>query len=185
MNYKGTIKLETNRLILRKFKIEDAKDVFENYASSDDVTKYLTWETHNSIDATKNYLQDLIERYKDNKTFDWAIELKNENKVIGSICAKEPNEIISKIEAGYCIGKKWWNQGIVTEALQEIIRFLFEEINVNRIEAYHDVKNLGSGRVMQKCGMKFEGVLRQAYKFKNGVSDVFIYSILKDDIKRT
>lgn len=97
MNYKGTIKLETNRLILRKLRIEDAKDVFKNYASSDDVTKYLTWETHSNIDETKNYLQDLIERYKDGKTFDWAIELKSENTVVGSICAKIPNEIISKI----------------------------------------------------------------------------------------
>lgn len=183
MNYKGTIKLETNRLILRKLRIEDAKDVFKNYASSDDVTKYLTWETHSNIYETKNYLQDLIERYKDGKTFDWAIELKSENIVVGSICAKIPNEIISKIEIGYCIGKNWWNQGIVTEALQKVIRFLFEEINVNRIEAYHDVRNLASGRVMQKCGMKFEGVLRQAYKFKNGLADVYIYSILKDDLK--
>ena len=182
MNYKGTIKLETNRLILRPFKITDAQAVFENYASSDDVTKYTTWDTYRDIDAVRNYLSSLIESYKDGKTFNWAIELKNENKVIGSIGATNLDENVAKIEVGYCIGKKWWNQGIATEALREIIRFLFEEVGINRIEAYHDVRNLASGRVMQKCGMKCEGILRQFYPFNGGVSDVYIYSILKDDI---
>ncbi len=182
MNYKGTIKLETNRLILRPFKITDAQAVFENYASSDTVTKYMTWQTHSDINATEYYLRGLIESYKGGKTFDWAIELKNENKVIGSIGAKKLDENVSKIEVGYCIGEKWWNQGIATEALKEIIRFLFEEVGLNRIEAYHDVRNLASGRVMQKCGMKCEGILRQFYPFNGGVSDVYIYSILKDDM---
>lgn len=183
MNYKGTVKLETDRLILRRFKITDAKDIFENYASSDEVTRYLTWETHSNIYVTKEYLKNLIESYNDCKTFDWAIELKNENKIIGSIGAKNLDENVSKIEVGYCIGEKWWGYGIVTEAFQEVIRFLFREVGVNRIEAYHNVINLASGRVMQKCGMSFEGVLRQAYPFKNGVADVYIYSILKSDVK--
>lgn len=183
MNYKGTTKLETERLILRKFKITDAQDMFDNYASSDNVTKYMTWETHKNIDVTKEYLQSLTESYSDGKVFDWAIKLKSENKVIGSISAKNLNENISKIEIGYCIGEKWWNHGIVTEALKEIIRFLFEEVDVNRIEAYHDIRNPASGRVMQKSGMKFEGILRQAYPAKNGVADVCIYSILKSDTK--
>ena len=185
MNFVGTVPLETERLILRKFKINDAKDVFENYASSDMVTKYMVWDTHSSIDVTENYLESVVKNYKDNKFFDWAIELKNKNIVIGSIGAKKLDEEISKIEVGYCIGEKWWNQGIVTEALQEVIKFFFEKININRIEAYHDVRNIASGRVMQKSGMKFEGTLRQAYKFKNGVSDVHIYSILNSDIKTT
>lgn len=185
MNYKGTTKLETERLILRKFKITDAQDMFDNYASSDNVTKYMTWETHKNIDVTKEYLQSLTESYSDGKVFDWAIKLKSENKVIGSISAKNLNENISKIEIGYCIGEKWWNHGIVTEALKEIIRFLSEEVDINRIEAYHDIRNPASGRVMQKCGMKFEGILRQAYPSKNDVVDVCTYSILKSDIKKT
>lgn len=107
MNYKGTTRLETNRLILRQFKITDAQAVFENYASSDDVTKYTTWDTYRDIDAVRNYLSSLIESYKDGKTFNWAIKLKNENKVIGSIGATNLDENVAKIEVGYCIGKKW------------------------------------------------------------------------------
>ena len=183
MYYKGTIKLETDRLILRQFTINDAEAMFENYASSDKVTKYMTWQTHSDINATKDYLRGLIESYKDGKTFDWAIELKSESKVIGSIGAKKLDESVSKIEVGYCIGEKWWGHGIVTEALRKVINFLFNEVGVNRIEAYHDVRNLASGRVMQKCGMKFEGILRKFYPFNDGTADVYIYAILKEDIK--
>lgn len=74
MNYKGTAKLETERLILRRFKITDADDMFENYASSDNVTKYMTWETHSNIDVTREYLQSLTKSYSDGKVFDWAKE---------------------------------------------------------------------------------------------------------------
>lgn len=183
MNYKGTTKLETERLILRRFTIDDANDVFKNYASSDEVTRYITWETHSSISVTKDYLRGLIESYKDGKTFNWAIELKNENQVIGQIGATNPDENVSKIEVGYCIGEKWWGRGIATEALQKVISFLFEEVGVNRIEAYHNAKNLASGKVMQKCGMRLEGILRQSYKYKDGISDECIYGILRDDIK--
>lgn len=183
MNFVGTLPLETERLILRRFKVDDAKDVFKNYASSDAVTKYMTWDTHSSIDVTENYLESVVKNYKNNKFFDWAIELKSKNIVVGSIGAKNLNEEISKIEVGYCIGEEWWNQGIVTEALQRIIKFFFEEININRVEAYHDIRNTASGRVMQKSGMQFEGTLRQAYKFKSGVADAHIYSILKSDIR--
>lgn len=181
MNLNGTQTLETNRLILRKFKIEDTENVFKNYASSDLVTKYMTWETHSSIEVTRQYLENLIENYKNNEFFDWSIVLKSTNEVIGSIGAKKLDKIISKVEVGYCIGEKWWNQGIVTEALKRVISFLFDEVGVNRIEAFHDIRNLVSGKVMQKCGMKFEGFLRQAYKFKNGLSDVLLYSILRED----
>lgn len=183
MNYKGTAKLETERLILRKFEITDAKDVFENYASSDEVTRYTTWETHSNTGVTTEYLQNLIESYKDGKTFNWAIELKSNHKVIGQIGASNLDENASKIRVGYCIGEKWWNCGIVTEALLEVIKFLFEEVGVNRIEAYHNAQNIASGKVMKKCGMQLEGVLRQAYKYKNGISDECIYGILKSDAK--
>lgn len=183
MDYKGTTRLETERLILRRFTIDDANDVFKNYASSDEVTRYITWETHSSISVTNDYLRGLIESYKDSKTFNWAIELKSNHKVIGQIGASNLDENASKIRVGYCIGEKWWNCGIVTEALLEVIKFLFEEVGVNRIEAYHNAKNLASGKVMQKCGMRLEGILRQSYKYKDGISDECIYGILRDDIK--
>ena len=84
-------------------------------------------------------------------------------------------------EIGYCIGQKFWNKGITTEAMKAIIRFFFEEVGVNRIEARHDTKNPASGRVMIKSGLKFEGILRQAGKNNTGINDLAVYAILKED----
>ena len=85
---------------------------------------------------------------------------------------------------GYCIGEKWWNQGITSEALKEVIRFFFEEVKANRICACHDINNPNSGKVMIKCNMKYEGTLRQAVRRGTGeLSDLSYYSILKEEYK--
>lgn len=91
------------------------------------------------------------------------------------------NEVINKVEIGYCIGRKWWRQDYTSEALAELIRFLFEEVGVNRIEALHDIRNPNSGKVMQECGMKYEGTLRQGGKNYQGLCDVALYAIIADD----
>lgn len=78
----------------------------------------------------------------------------------------------------------FWNKGIITESLNAVIKFFFEEVGINRIEAKHDINNPASGEVMKKCGMQFEGILRQAGKNNTGLCDLAVYSILKDDIKK-
>lgn len=69
----------------------------------------------------------------------------------------------------------------MTEAFKEVIRFLFEEVGVNRICATHDVNNPHSGDVMKKCGLKFEGILRDGGKNNQGIIDIATYAILKKD----
>lgn len=86
---------------------------------------------------------------------------------------------------GYCIGSKWWNQGLATEALSAVISFLFDQVEVNRIEAQHDPNNLSSGSVMKKCKMKYEGTLREADFNNTGICDAMMYSILKKDYEPT
>jgi ribosomal-protein-alanine N-acetyltransferase len=82
---------------------------------------------------------------------------------------------------GYCIGKEWWHLGIMTEALGSVIKYLFEEVGMNRIEARHDTNNPNSGKVMLKCGMKYEGTMRQADMNNQGLSDCSLYAILAED----
>lgn len=79
---------------------------------------------------------------------------------------------------GYCIGKQWWHKGITSEALRSVIKYLFEEVEIRRIESRHDPRNPNSGAVMQKCGMKYEGTLRQADWNNQGVCDACYYAIL-------
>ena len=91
------------------------------------------------------------------------------------------DEAVGKAHIGYCIGKPWWHKGIMSEALGAVIDFLFDEVGVNRVESRHDPRNPNSGAVMKKCGMKFEGTLRQSDRNNQGICDACYYAILADE----
>ena len=91
------------------------------------------------------------------------------------------NEQIDKVHIGYCIGSQWWHQGYTSEALAIIIPFFFERVKVNRIESQHDPNNPNSGKVMEKCGLKYEGTLRQNDWNNQGIVDASMYGLLKSD----
>lgn len=172
--------LETERLILRQFELSDAEPMFRNWASNPNVTKFLTWPAHDSVKTTKAVIQNWIEEYKVGK-LNWAIVLKEINEPIGSMGVVEINQEINEASLGYCIGENWWGQGITAEALTTIIKYLFEEKGFNRVTAIHDLNNPNSGRVMKKAGLFYEGTLKQAGKNNQGVIDVVVYGLTKED----
>lgn len=179
MEHKGTEFLETERLILRRFRIEDSAAAFENWTKDDRVTEFLTWPAHPDAETTKKILGQWSDSYSEKNFYQWAIVLKDgTDQPIGSISIVEINEDLNLVQVGYCIGYKWWNKGIMTEAFTGIIPFLFEQVKVNRIEARHDPNNPGSGKVMAKCGLTFEGILRKRDRNNRGIVDVAIYSML-------
>ena len=97
------------------------------------------------------------------------------------MAAVEQNDDTKMVHIGYCIGQKWWRKGIVSEALAEVIRFFFEQVGVNRVESRHDPNNPNSGKVMTKCGLKYEGLMRQADTSNQGIVDAMFYAILAED----
>lgn len=141
-------------MILRKFIIDDAAAMYNNWTSDPDVTKYLMWPYHKTIEISKAVLTDWINQY-----------------------SKEDS--IEMVRIGYCIGKKWWKQGITSEALTAIVEFFFEEVGINRIETRHDSKNPNSGKVMMKCGLKYEH--READWNNQGRCDSAMYALLAKD----
>ena len=182
MKHLGTVKIETDRLILRKFTMDDAEAMFSNYASDPEVTRYLTWHTHADVEESKKVLTRFTSAYIDEEHYCWAIVPKNnDDKPIGGISVVEKRDNIGMVEIGNCIGKKWWHQGITSEALNAVIRFFFLEVGANRVEAKHDPRNPNSGKVMMKCKMKYEGTNRQADKNNQGICDVIKYAILSED----
>lgn len=182
MNYLGTQRLETNRLILRRFVKEDAHAMYKNWASDDEVTKYLMWPTHENIEISKSIMEEWVNSYSDENYYQWAIVLKdNGDEPIGSIGAVDMNDNISMVHIGYCIGRTWWNKGIASEALKAVMEFFFDEVQINRIESRHDPRNPYSGKVMEKCGMKYEGTLRSADFNNQGICDACYYAQLKGD----
>lgn len=182
MKHCGTQRLETDRLILRRFVNEDAAAMYKNWASDSEVTKYLMWQPHSSQEVSQNITDDWIKQYSDEKYYHWAIVLKdNGNEPIGGISVVQMNEETSMTHIGYCIGKAWWHQGIMSEALKAVMDFLFDVVDVNRIESRHDPRNPNSGRVMKKCGMKYEGTLRSSDWNNQGICDACYYALLKSE----
>ena len=181
MNHCGTYTIETKRLLLRKFMVEDAEAMFQNWASDKEVTKFLTWPAYTSLDTAIHILNEWTASYEKPDFYQWAIVPKNLNEPIGSISVVSINEKTQMAEIGYCIGRPWWNRGITSEALSAVINFMFDQVGANRVQAKHDVNNPHSGLVMKKCGMKYEGTLRSAAVNNQGVCDVSIYALLKSD----
>lgn len=169
--------LETSRLLLRAPHPEDALPMYRNWAGDAQVTTYLTWPPHSSAEVSARIIDFWIRE----NGYQWMIVLKELGEPIGSISAMNLNEEIRKAEIGYCIGKPWWGQGIMTEALGAVIDYLFDEVGLNRIEAFHDVRNPASGGVMKKCGMTYEGTLRQNGKNNQGICDICCYAVLKKE----
>lgn len=181
MNHTGTIQLETDRLILRRLNIDDAESVYNNWASDDEVTKYLTWPTHINIDASRGYLDYCVNGYMNPAFYQWGIELKDTHELIGNISVVNVIDEIDSLELGWVIGRRYWGNEYTAEAALKILEYLFDKVGANCICAGHDVNNPNSGRVMQKIGMKFEGVLRQSGLNNQGIVDMARYSIIRSE----
>jgi ribosomal-protein-alanine N-acetyltransferase len=179
MNHLGTVPLETERLRLRPFKESDIDDMYTNWASSDTVTKYLTWPTHKSKEITKMIVGLWLNKNEERQNYQWCIEWKANHQAIGSFGVVQLDENIDAVEIGYCIGESYWNMGITTEAFKEVIKFMFEEVKCNRIFAKYDISNPNSGKVMKKAGLEYEGTLLEAGKNNTGICDIVVYGITK------
>ena len=182
MNHKGTITLETDRLILRQFELTDAEAMFRNWANDPEVTKFLTWPTHTSVDVSKAVISSWMDLYSNYTHYSWAIILKESGEPIGSIGVVKQDPDIDMVHIGYCIGRAWWRKGYTSEALIRLVRFFFDEVGVNRIESRHDRRNPNSGLVMIKAGLRYEGTLRESDKNnQGGFCDAAYYAILAND----
>lgn len=181
MKHSGTQRLETERLVLRRFVNEDAVAMYKNWAADEEVTKYLTWPPHPNQEVSQKVVEDWVKAYDNESYYQWAIVLKEKGEPIGSIAVVHMNEDVSMVHIGYGIGKTWWHNGITSEALKAVMDFLFDIVDVNRIESRHDPRNPNSGKVMKKCGMKYEGTLRSSDRNNQGVCDACYYALLKSE----
>lgn len=182
MNHIGTQYIETERLILRRFEPSDAPAMFANWASDDEVTKFLTWPTHADVSVTEGILGQWVPQYEKDDYYNWAIVLKEHgSQPIGNINVAHWSEDREAPEIGYCMGRRWWHQGIMTEALAAVLDFLFDRVGVEQITALHDTNNPHSGGVMRKCGMAFDGVREKAGKNNQGVVDMARYVLKAGD----
>ncbi len=181
ITHKGTKTLYTERLVLRKFTVDDSEDFYNNWGKDERVTRFLSWQPHKSVDETKELLKGWVDAYENDSTYNWAIEYKG--AAIGSLSVVGGiNEKREFADLGYCMAYDYWNKGIMTEAVRAVIDYLFSEIGVNRIGISHAVKNPGSGRVAQKCGLTYEGTRRELFKDSHGeFHDISEYGIIRKE----
>lgn len=184
MEHKGTNTMETKRLILRPFKMEDVKPMYHNWASDPEVTKFLTWPAHESVEVSRCVVESWVLGNSDPTNYQWAMVLKERQEPIGSISAVKIDERTESVTIGYCIGRKWWGRGITAEALEAVTAFFFDEVHVNCVNSCHDPRNPNSGKVMRKCGMTYEGTWRMGGVNNQGICDECWYSILRTEYER-
>lgn len=186
MRKSGTVTLETDRLILRKIQPSDAHDMFKNYCNDEEVVKYLPWYPHGNVKITKQYIKSVLKKYHKEKelSYHWVIVLKETNEVIGAIDFNHYDIKNLNCELGYCLGKAYWNKGIMIEAANATIKYLFETTKIERIYAIHAVENIGSGKVMQKIGMTKEGTLKNARNVKGVFMDFDAYAIIRSEYEK-
>ena len=174
--------LETEHLMLRPVKRSDARDIYA-YASDPEVARYVLWDPHRSVSDTRTYIRYIRSLYIHGMPGSWAVELRSSGHVIGTVGFMYYSETNASAEAGYSFAREHWNRGYATEALRAVIASVFSSLSLNRLEAQHDIRNPASGRVMEKSGMKKEGILRQRIRNKGEFADVVLYSILRSDLE--
>ncbi|MBS4174668.1 GNAT family protein [Bacillus sp. FJAT-49736] len=172
--------LETDRLLLRKVTLDDVEDIY-TYGSNEEVTKYVTWDTHRTLSDAREFVEFVLNQYESKKVSPWGIEYKENGRLIGTIDFVSWQPKHHTAEIGYVVSQEYWGQGIATEAAKKVIEFGFKEMDLVRIQARCFVENIGSSRVMEKAGMFYEGILRKSAFIKGKHHDLKVYSILKDE----
>lgn len=186
MDHKGTVRLETPRLILRQFAPEDLQPMYENCWRYKSVTQWTSYASMDRLEDVQQKADMFTEgwlRYDDPKRYSWAIVEKTSGQVIGRMFGMHPDDRTQQVELAYELGPHWWNRGLMTEAVQAVLAFFFEQVGLNRVFAYHAAQNPASGRVLQKCGMVYEGTLRQASRCNWGIIDMVCYGMLAPGYK--
>lgn len=194
LHHTGTVSLHTSRLLLRPLYASDAPQMYRHWASDPAVTRYLRWEPHSSAAATRQLLTAWAELYANPDYYQWGIVEAASGALIGSISlfdstlqeAPEPQlwqtpglDFSAGIwEPGYCIGRRWWNQGYTTEALRAVAAHWFSAVGGSWLACSHALANPASGRVMQKAGFLPDHVT-QYHKFDGTPVPCRIYRLTR------
>ena len=174
--------IETDRLVLRQITKDDAEDIFK-YLSDETVMKYYGLEPFKSIDEAWEEIAWYQSTFDENSGIRWGITLKGHGKVIGScgFLNKVPRHFRSDI--GFELSQDFWGQGIANEALEAVIKYGFEQLNLQRIQALIEPPNNSSQKLVERNGFIKEGLLRN-YEFTCGeFNDLFMYSLIKQDFE--
>lgn len=176
LNHHGSKRLETTRLILRPINSKDAYDIFININNDQEVLAYFGAPYHENFNASS--IDSLVYLSNDPQAYCWGIELKETHECIGIMLQQNRNDYTGSIEVGYAIGSRFWNKGYVSEALSEVINYLFKVVNYHKISAGCIMDNVASKRVLEKCGFTYEGLRKDDFFHQSRYHDIGFYYII-------
>ena len=178
--FKPFPRCESKRLFLREINHSDEKDLFA-FLSDGEVMKSTDLTTHSTIRDTEKFVHYVKKGCRKEKSIWWGITTKDRNVVIGIVGFPQWIKKQFRAEVGAVLAKAYWSQGIMTEALDAVIRFGFTSMELNRIEATLMPHNMSSMKFLKKLGFQEEGILREYRFFKGQFHDVTMVSLLKKD----
>ncbi len=175
--------LEGERVILRLPRMADAGDLFA-YASDEELSRHVLWETHRSPADSRDVLRGIIRRNRRGLPVTLAVTLRGDGRMIGTIGFQWIDAESRSCEIGYSVARRLWNRGIATDALKAMLPLCFDMLELNRVQARYDLDNPASGRVMEKAGFRYEGVARQSLMLKGRLADMACCAIVREDWRR-
>ena len=179
MKHLGTRTLEAERIVLRRIEAQDYKQMYENWACKEECSKYFPWSVVTDIEVYKKRVLTWVNNYKDDLYFNWLIELKGTKEAIGIINLHNVDEQAGSAETSYLLAPHHWGKGLMTETVRSVLRYAFEELELNRVCADVFVGNTASEKVLKKCGFQCEGVIKEKYEKEGICIDAISYGIHK------
>jgi RimJ/RimL family protein N-acetyltransferase len=176
--------LLTARLRLRPPTEADADRVFSRYSQDPEISRYMSWTPHRSIDDTQAYLRRIIAESKQGQSAGYLIFAREDGELLGSIGGRF---LDTMIQFGYCLARDAWGQGFATEAATAFVATAFNEPQIWRVQAFCDVENRASARVLEKAGLALEGTLRRYMVLPNlgdVPRDMLCYAKAREDYLR-
>jgi ribosomal-protein-alanine N-acetyltransferase len=177
-NFSPFPNLETNRLNLRRLKSEDVSEIFA-LRSNPEIMKFIPRPLMKTREEALEFISVMDANVNNNILLNWAITTKEEDKLIGMIGFYRMKPENYRAEVGYILSAEFHGQGIITEALERIIQFGFDEMKLNSIEAVIDPGNYGSEKVLLKNNFIKEGHFKEHTFFEGKFLDSVFYSLLK------
>lgn len=171
--------IETQRLLLRKPRMEDAPAIFAGWTREPEVTRFLSWHPHQRLEQTESFVRNCLAAWEDEARFPYLITTREGHQAIGVI---DPRPDGWRLEIGYLLARPHWGKGYMTDAARAVIDWAFRQPAIHRVYATTDVENRASQRVLEKSGMQREGLLRK-YALHPNLSeeprDSYIYAIVR------
>lgn len=186
LNHTGSIDIKTERLLLRKVTLNDFEEFYNKLATDENIINFLSWNANPTRESVQKMVNEIIENYNNRISYTWLIEKLDTKEIIGIILVDTYNEERLVAELDYGIAEKFRGNNYATEALKAVIEYLILNVGFYRVEAVHNMDNPASGKVMQKAGMKYEGLLRGraiSLNEQGNPDDMKMYAIIKTDLE--